>query len=69
MAANFSVLMNSCEYRNNYIIRSPLKERIAGTTFLEINIVLLEELFKQWMTESSPVKINTMPIEQWLPLD
>ena len=42
----------------------PLKERIAGIDFfLEINILLLKELLKQWMTAGSSVKINAVPMK------
>ena len=44
---------------------APLKECIAGTNlFLEISILLHKELLKQWMTASSPVKINRMAVCQ-----
>ena len=36
------------------------------TTFLEIKLVLQELLLKQWMTVSSPVKINTVPFKEWM---
>ena len=37
----------------------PFKGGIAETNFfLEINIVLLDELLKQWMSTNYPIKIN-----------
>ena len=56
--------MGGCEYSIEIIIAS-LKERIARTNFfLEVNILLLKELPKQWMTVTSPVKINTVPFKE-----
>ena len=34
--------------------------------FLEINIPLLKELFKQWITARSPVKVNTLSFREWM---
>ena len=34
--------------------------------FLEIAILLLKELLKQWMTARSPVKVNTVPFKEWM---
>ena len=49
------------------IITVPLKEHVAGRNFFfEINILLLKELLKQWLTASSPVKINTAPFKEWM---
>ena len=49
------------------IITVPLKERIRTNFFLEINILLLKELLKQWMTTaSSPVKIYTVHFKEWI---
>ena len=45
------------------IIIVTLKERI---NFFEINILLLKELMKQWMTARSPVKINTVTFKEWM---
>ena len=36
----------------------------SSQLFLEINILLLKELLKQWMTASSPVKINTVTLQR-----
>ena len=33
---------------------------------MELNILLLQELFKQWMTASSPVKMNTALFKEWM---
>ena len=30
----------------------------------KLKCLLLKELIKQWMTESSPVKINTVPFKE-----
>ena len=27
---------------------------------------MLKELLKQWLTASSPVKINTVPLKEWM---
>ena len=44
-----------------------MKERKAGTNFfLEINLVLLEEIPKQWETARSPIKINTESFTEWM---
>ena len=49
------------------VIAVPLKERIAGTCFfLEINILLLKEFLKQWLTASLPVEINTSLFKEWM---
>ena len=43
--------MDGCKYSIETII-SPLKEHIARIkAFLEINILLLIEILKQWMTK------------------
>ena len=74
MSANFNVRkmcstverMDGCENSAEIII-VPLKERIAGINFfLEINILLLKELLKQWMIVSSPVKVNTALFIKWI---
>ena len=45
----------------------PLKKHIAGRNFFfEINILLLKELLKEWLTASFPVKINTAPFKEWM---
>ena len=31
-----------------------------------LQYLLLKELFKQWMTASSPVKINIVPFKEWI---
>ena len=33
---------------------------------MEIKIVLLREILKQWMTASSPIKINAEPFKEWM---
>ena len=33
-------------------------------TFLEINILFLKELLKQWMAARPPVKINTVSFKE-----
>ena len=49
------------------IIIVPLKERFTETKFfLEINILLLKKLLKQWMTARSLVKINTVSFKEWM---
>ena len=66
--------MDGCECSIE-IIMVPLKECVTGTnSFLEINMLLLTAeritVLKQWMTESSPVKINTVllaMIKQYYP--
>ena len=43
---------------------------IIMVPFLEINVLLLTAeritVLKQWMTASSPVKINTAPFKEWM---
>ena len=74
MAARFNVRkmcstverMDGCQYSLEIII-TPLKERLTETNFnLEINILLLKKLLKQWMTARSPVKINTVSFKEWV---
>ena len=49
------------------IIIVPLKERFTETKFfLEINILLLKKLLKQWMTARSLVKKNTVSFKEWM---
>ena len=58
--------MNGCKYSIE-IITVPLKEHIATSNFFGgINILLLKELLKQWLTGSSPVKIHTGPLKEWM---
>ena len=74
MTANFNVRkiysaverMDGCEYSLEIIIVL-LKEHITETNFfLEINILLLEELLKQWMAARFLVKLNTLSLKQWM---
>ena len=40
---------------------------MAGTNcFLEVNIVLLEEILRQWMTARSPIKVNAEFFKEWM---
>ena len=77
-AANFNVRkmysdferIDGCECSIEITI-VPLKERKARTSpFLEINILLLTaeriSVLKQWMSASSPVKINTVLFKEWM---
>ena len=32
----------------------------------KLQYLLLKELLKQWMTASSPVKINIVPFKEWI---
>ena len=32
----------------------------------KLQYLLLKELLKQWMTASSPVKINIVPFKEWM---
>ena len=58
--------MEDCDYTIEIII-VPLKERIAETNFFfKINIPLLKELVKRWVTAITPVKINTVPFKEWM---
>ena len=67
MTANFNVRkmystirMDGCEYSIE-IMTALLKERVTRNIFfLEIHILLLKELLKQWMTAGSLIKINTV---------
>ena len=75
MTANYKVRkiysvierMDGCEYSLE-IITVPLKEDIAEIiSFLKkINILLLKELLKQWMTARSPVKLNKSSLKEWM---
>ena len=74
MNANFNVrkmcstveIMDGCEYSIEIIV-AHLKERIARSNFfLKINILLLKQLQKQWITSSFPVKINTVHFKEWM---
>ena len=51
-------------YINNYSTFE--KTHNWNQIFLEINIVVLEEILKQWMTASSPIKIYTEPFKEWI---
>ena len=53
-----TVRLKEVFYRNNYSAFDQL--------FLEINILLLKELFKQWIIVTSPIKIKTAPFKQWM---
>ena len=67
MAVSFNVrkmfsnieTMDGCKNSEETVI-VPLNERIVGTLFFKINILLLKELLKQQMTAASSVKINTL---------
>ena len=49
------------------IIIVPLKERATETNlFLEINILLMKKVLKQWMTARSLVKIITVSFQDWM---
>ena len=54
--------MDSCGYSNSTF------ERTYSWIqhFLEINILLLKDSLKQWMTASSPVKLNIIPFKEWV---
>ena len=57
--------MDSCEYLEIIIV--PLKEHTTEAIFFKkINILLLKELLKQWMTARSPVKLNTLSLKEWV---
>ena len=57
--------MDGCQYSLEIII-VPQKERTVETNFLEINMLLLKRLLKQWMTARFPVKINTVSFKKWI---
>ena len=70
MAANFNVRkmysaverIDDCIYSNRTFEKTHSWNQLS----LEINILLLKELIKQWMTASSPVKINIVPFKEWI---
>ena len=43
-------------------------ERMDGCEYSkkQLHYLLLKELFKQWVTASSPVKINMVPFKKWM---
>ena len=43
-------------------------ERMDGCEYSKkkLQYLLLKELFKQWMTASSTVKINMLPFKKWM---
>ena len=51
-------------YRNNHKTFESTHSR--NQPFLKINILLLEERPKQWMTASSPVKIYKEYFKEWM---
>ena len=51
-------------YRNNY--SKSERTHSWNQHFLEINLLLLKELLKQWVIASSPVKMNTVPFKGWM---
>ena len=69
MTANFNVRkytvpLKEWSSRNNY---GNFERRLSwNQLFLEINILLLEELLKQWMIASSLVKTNILPFKEWM---
>ena len=74
MAANFNArkMYSTIErmewlrvfYRDNYSTFE--RTHTWNQLFSEINILLVKELLKQWLTTSSPVKINTVPFKEWM---
>ena len=53
---------DGCEYSNSTLEGMHSWNQL----FLKINILMLKELLKQWMSKSSPVKMNTVPFEEWV---